>query len=83
MNTSLEVFPKRMDGYDRKLEDLTKKVEAGTKNEDKKDGDDKKGKKHLRFEVRCEECVREKKKFCSHCNKCGGSGHQRKDCTEN
>ena len=31
---------------------------------------------------KCEDCEREKK-FCTHCSKCGESGHKYKDCTKN
>ena len=71
----------RMDGYDKKLEDLTRKVEAG-KGDDKKDDTDGADKKKTRFDFRCEECQKANKRYCPHCNKCGEASHKRKDCTK-
>ena len=77
----VQVLQKRMDGYDRKLDDLTKKVQAGGNN-DKKVGDGT-DKRKSRFDFRCEECQAANKRYCPHCNKCGESDHKRKDCTKN
>ena len=76
----VQVIKKRMDGYDQKLSELTRKVEAGGK-EDKTgagDGSDKNNNKRPSF--KCEACHKENKRWCSHCHKCGESGHKRNDC---
>ena len=78
----VKVMQERMDGYDKKLEDLTRKVEAG-KGDDKKDDTDGADKKKTRFDFRCEECQKANKRYCPHCNKCGEASHKRKDCTKN
>ena len=78
----VQVLQKRMDGYDRKLDDLTKKVQAGG-SDDKKGGGDGADKRKSRFDFRCEECQAAHKRYCPHCNKCGESDHKRKDCPEN
>ena len=78
----VQVLQNRMDGYDRKLDDLTKKMETVGK-DDKKDGGDGPDKRKSRFDFRCEECQTANKRFCPHCNKCGEGNHKRKDCPKN
>ena len=76
----VQVIKKRMDGYDQKLSELTRKVEAGG-NEDKTgagDGSDKNNSKRPSF--KCEACHKDNKRWCSHCHKCGESGHKRNEC---
>ena len=63
---------KRMDTYEKKLEDIEKAAWTG-----KGGGNRGKGK----F-AKCEACERDRK-FCTHCNKCGKEGHKRKECPEN
>ena len=81
----VQVIQKRMDGYDVKLEELTRKVDARQSRDGKDgaDGGDKKNYQKTRFDFRCEECLKANKRFCSHCNKCGDGGHKRKDCPKN
>ena len=77
----VKVMQERMDGYDKKLEDLSRKVDAG-KDGDKKNGSDGTDKRK-RFDFKCEECQAANRRYCPHCNKCGESDHKRKDCTKN
>ena len=69
----------RMDGYDKRLDDLAKKVSG-----EKKDGETgAEGEKPKSTSTRCEQCVTASKKWCPHCTKCGEGGHKRNNCPKN
>ena len=75
----VQVLTTRMDGYDKRLEDLAKKV-----NGEKKDGEtDPVDNSSKATATRCENCVKASKKWCPHCTKCGEGGHKRNTCTKN
>ena len=74
----VKVLGGRMDVHDKRLTAIEKKLGAANA----ANGDaDTNPHKNKRF-VKCEACEREKK-WCNHCNKCGESGHKRKDCPKN
>ena len=75
----VQVLTTRMDGYDKRLDDLAKKVSG----EQKEGATNANGDKSKSTPTRCENCVTAAKKWCHHCTKCGESGHKRNNCPKN
>lgn len=75
----VQVLTTRMDGYDKRLDDLAKMV-SGEKKDGETDAADNSSKSTA---TRCENCVKASKRWCHHCTKCGEGGHKRNSCTKN
>jgi hypothetical protein len=66
-----------MDVHDKRLTAIEKKIDAVNVN----DAEEPNKYKNKKF-VKCDTCE-SVFEWCTHCNKCGESGHKRKDCTKN
>ena len=70
----VKILGGRMDGYDKRLDAMEKRMSAGGLNSSNPY-------KNKRY-IKCEACEKDGK-WCTHCSKCGEGDHKRKDCQKN